>query len=164
VNAISPQRVDLPLTGALRNLWYYGPGPFLESRCPLISPIVFDIFVAIQTGATISLVPERFVGFSCALSSFIQNQKDTLVFRDDGAGLLQSPRQLDQRDLSSLRWVLFAGEIFPTKILRALMEKLASRYANLYGRQNECLRLLRSGTAVTEQTAPSQSQSGANTE
>ena len=33
-----------------------------------------------------------------------------------------------------LRLILFAGEVFPTKHLRALMEKLPNkRYANLYG-------------------------------
>jgi acyl-coenzyme A synthetase/AMP-(fatty) acid ligase len=48
--------------------------------------------------------------------------------------LLQSRGKLEQRDLSSLRWVLFAGEVFPTKHLRALMERLPHpRYANLYG-------------------------------
>ena len=48
--------------------------------------------------------------------------------------LLQARGKLEERDLSSLRWVLFAGEVFPTKHLRALMEKLPHpRYANLYG-------------------------------
>jgi len=47
---------------------------------------------------------------------------------------LQSRGKLEERDLSSLRWVLFAGEVFPSKHLRALMEKLPHpRYANLYG-------------------------------
>src|SRR5262249_3071043 len=41
---------------------------------------------------------------------------------------------LDRRDLSLLRWVLFAGEPFPTKHLRDLMNRLpGARFANLYG-------------------------------
>ena len=48
--------------------------------------------------------------------------------------LLQARGKLDERDFSALRWVLFAGEVFPTKHLRTLMEKLPHpRYANLYG-------------------------------
>jgi amino acid adenylation domain-containing protein len=96
---------------------------------------VFDIFVAIKTGAAISLVPERLSVFPVQLSSFIQNQKITVWYSVPMVlALLQSRGQLDQRDLSSLRWVLFAGEVFPTKHLRALMEKLPHpRYANLYG-------------------------------
>src|SRR6476619_1014311 len=48
--------------------------------------------------------------------------------------LLQARGKLEERDLSMLRLILFAGEVFPTKHLRALMEKLPNkRYANLYG-------------------------------
>jgi amino acid adenylation domain-containing protein len=96
---------------------------------------VFDIFVAIKTGAAISLVPERLSVFPVQLSSFIQNQKITVWYSVPMVlTLLHSRGQLDKRDLSSLRWVLFAGEVFPTKHLRALMEKLPHpRYANLYG-------------------------------
>jgi acyl-coenzyme A synthetase/AMP-(fatty) acid ligase len=42
--------------------------------------------------------------------------------------------QLEARDLSALRWVLFAGEPFPTKHLRAIMQLLpGARFSNLYG-------------------------------
>ncbi len=48
--------------------------------------------------------------------------------------LLQARGKLEERDLSALRIVRFAGEVFPTKHLRTLMEKLPHpRYANLYG-------------------------------
>jgi len=41
---------------------------------------------------------------------------------------------LETRDLSSLRWILFAGEVYPTKHLRRLMETIPHpRYSNLYG-------------------------------
>jgi amino acid adenylation domain-containing protein len=96
---------------------------------------VFDIFVAVKAGAALSLVPEGLSVFPVQLSSFIQDQGITvwysvpLVLR-----LLQSRGKLEERDLSALRLVLFAGEVFPTKHLRALMQKLPHpRYANLYG-------------------------------
>jgi acyl-coenzyme A synthetase/AMP-(fatty) acid ligase len=42
--------------------------------------------------------------------------------------------QLEKHDLSALRTILFAGEVFPTKYLHQLMEALpAVRFANLYG-------------------------------
>jgi len=48
--------------------------------------------------------------------------------------LLQARERLEKRDLAALRWVLFAGQVFPTKHLPTLMEKLPHpRYANLYG-------------------------------
>jgi acyl-coenzyme A synthetase/AMP-(fatty) acid ligase len=48
---------------------------------------------------------------------------------------------LEQRDLSSLRWVLFGGEPFPAKYLRQLMERLPqARFSNVYGpaEVNQC--------------------------
>ena len=96
---------------------------------------VFDIFVAIKAGAAISLVPEGLSVFPLQLSSFIQDQKITVWYSVPMVlTLLQTRGKLEQRDLSALRCVLFAGEVFPTKHLRALMEKLPHpRYANLYG-------------------------------
>ena len=96
---------------------------------------VFDIFVAAKAGAAISLVPEGLSVFPLQLSSFIQDQKITIWYSVPMVlTLLQARGKLEERDLKSLRWVLFAGEVFPTKHLRALMEKLPHpRYANLYG-------------------------------
>lgn len=96
---------------------------------------VFDIFVAIKAGAAISLVPEGLAVFPLQLSSFIQDQRITVWYSVPMVlTLLQARGKLEERDLSALRWVLFAGEVFPTKHLRTLMEKLPHpRYANLYG-------------------------------
>ncbi|MEO8440586.1 MAG: amino acid adenylation domain-containing protein [Spartobacteria bacterium] len=96
---------------------------------------VFDIFVAIAAGASISLVPEGLAVFPLQLSAFIQDQKITVWYSVPMVlTLLQARGKLEQRDLSALRLILFAGEVFPTKHLRALMEKLPDkRYANLYG-------------------------------
>jgi amino acid adenylation domain-containing protein len=96
---------------------------------------VFDIFVAVKAGAAISLVPEGLSVFPVQLSSFIQDQRITVWYSVPMVlTLLQSRGKLEERDLSALRLVLFAGEVFPTKHLRALMQKLTHpRYTNLYG-------------------------------
>jgi amino acid adenylation domain-containing protein len=96
---------------------------------------VFDIFVAAKAGAAISLVPEGLSVFPVQLSSFIQDQRITVWYSVPMVlSLLLSRGKLEERDLSALRLVLFAGEVFPTKHLRALMQKVPHpRYANLYG-------------------------------
>ncbi len=96
---------------------------------------VFDLFVAVAAGAAISLVPEGLSVFPLQLSAFIQDQKITVWYSVPMVlTLLQARGKLEQRDLSALRIILFAGEVFPTKHLRALMDKLPDkRYANLYG-------------------------------
>jgi amino acid adenylation domain-containing protein len=96
---------------------------------------IFDIFVAVKAGAAISLVPEGLSVFPVQLSAFIQDQRITVWYSVPMVlSLLQSRGKLEERDLHTLRLVLFAGEVFPTKHLRALMQKLPHpRYANLYG-------------------------------
>ncbi|MGI8890894.1 MAG: amino acid adenylation domain-containing protein [Chthoniobacterales bacterium] len=96
---------------------------------------VFDIFVAVKAGAAICLVPEGLSVFPLQLSLFIQDQKITVWYSVPMVLMLLLARgKLEQRDLSALRIILFAGEVFPTKHLRAFMEKLPDkRYANLYG-------------------------------
>jgi amino acid adenylation domain-containing protein len=96
---------------------------------------VFDIYVAIKAGAAISLVPEGLSVFPLQLSKFMEEQQITIWYSVPMVlTLLHQRGKLEERDLSALRWVLFAGEVFPTKHLRALMEKLpGKRYANLYG-------------------------------
>ncbi|MDQ3414298.1 MAG: amino acid adenylation domain-containing protein [Verrucomicrobiota bacterium] len=96
---------------------------------------VFDIFVAVKAGAAIVLIPEGLAVFALQLSAFIQDQKITVWYSVPMVlTQLQARGKLEERDLSALRIVLFAGEVFPTKHLRALMEKLPHpRYANLYG-------------------------------
>jgi amino acid adenylation domain-containing protein len=96
---------------------------------------VFDIYVAAKAGAALSLVPEGLAVFPLQLAQFIEKQKITIWYSVPMVlTLLHQRGKLEQRDLSALRWVLFAGEVFPTKHLRALMEKLPHpRYANLYG-------------------------------
>jgi amino acid adenylation domain-containing protein len=96
---------------------------------------VLDIFAAIKAGAAISLVPENLAVFPLQLSSFIQKQKITIWYSVPMALMLMLARgKLGEGDFSSLRWILFAGEVFPTKHLRELMQVLPGpRYANLYG-------------------------------
>jgi non-ribosomal peptide synthetase component F len=96
---------------------------------------VFDFFVSVKAGAAISLVPEGLAVFPLQLSSFTQDQKITVWYSVPMVlALLQAGGRLEERDLVALRWVLFAGEVFPTKHLRTLMERLPHpRYANLYG-------------------------------
>jgi acyl-coenzyme A synthetase/AMP-(fatty) acid ligase len=48
---------------------------------------------------------------------------------------------LDERNMAHLRWVLFAGEVFPTKYLRELMRYWPqARFSNIYGpaETNQC--------------------------
>jgi amino acid adenylation domain-containing protein len=95
---------------------------------------VFDIFAAIKAGAAISLVPEGLSVFPVQLSSFIQNQRISVWYSVPMVLTMLIHGKLHERDLSRLRLVLFAGEVFPIKHLRNLRRLLPKpRMANLYG-------------------------------
>jgi amino acid adenylation domain-containing protein len=107
----------------------------LSSHAPFNFDLsVFDIFVAIKAGAAISLVPEGLSSFPVQLSSFIQDQGITVWYSVPMVLTMLTRGKLEERDLSRLRLVLFAGEVFPIKHLRNLRRMLPNpRLANLYG-------------------------------
>ncbi len=107
----------------------------LSGHAPLNFDLsVFDIFAAIKAGAAISLVPEGLSSFPVQLSSFIQNQRITVWYSVPMVLTMLTRGKLHERDLSRLRLVLFAGEVFPIKHLRNLRRMLPEpRMANLYG-------------------------------
>ena len=107
----------------------------LSSHAPFNFDLsVFDIFAAIKAGAAISLVPEGLSSFPVQLSSFIQDQGITVWYSVPMVLMMLTRGKLHGRDLSRLRLVLFAGEVFPIKHLRNLRRMLPeARMANLYG-------------------------------
>jgi non-ribosomal peptide synthetase component F len=102
-------------------------------------------------------VPEGLAVLSLQLSSFTQDQKITVWHSVPMVlALLQAGGRLEERDLATLRWVLFGREVFPTKHLRTLMEGLPhSRHANLDGPTETNVRAYYEVEPLSlEQTAP----------
>ena len=111
-----------------------------EDRLSNHAPLHFDLstldfFSAAVAGATTVVIPEAYTRFPASLSQIIQDQRLTVLFAVPLAlTQLLLHGALDKRDLSSLRWVLFGGEPFPTKHLRSLMHALPrARFSNIYG-------------------------------
>lgn len=104
------------------------------------APIYFDIstlgyFVAPILGATTIIASEAHVKMPASLSQLIEKEKIT-VWYSVPLALIQMMQRgaLDQRDMSTLRWVIFAGELFPTKYLRVLMQSWSkAKFSNAYG-------------------------------
>ncbi|MBI5049315.1 MAG: amino acid adenylation domain-containing protein [Nitrospirae bacterium] len=96
---------------------------------------IFDIFAAVKAGATICIVPHELSSFPRSLSDFIEKQKISTWYSVPSIlTQLVLYGNLEQKNLSSLRQVLFAGEVFPSKYLRRLMELIPhAKYYNLYG-------------------------------
>jgi amino acid adenylation domain-containing protein len=95
----------------------------------------FDLFATMIAGGTVVIIPEFVVKFPASHSQLLQDEKITVSYTVPYALIsLMERGAIDKRDLSALRWVLFAGEVFPTKHLRALMTLWPEkRFSNLYG-------------------------------
>jgi amino acid adenylation domain-containing protein len=108
----------------------------LSSHAPLHFDLsVFDFYAAALAGASVTLVPSEASVFPAQLASFIVDAGITVWYSVPSIlTLLVLRGGLRDRDLARLRVVLFAGEVFPTKYLRGLMEAIPhARFLNLYG-------------------------------
>jgi amino acid adenylation domain-containing protein len=96
---------------------------------------VFDIYVALHAGATVAIVPDRLSPFPSRLAEWIEHEGITIWYSVPTALvrlLLQG--QLERFTYSRLRAVLFAGEPFPLKYLRDVMERFpCAEFHNLFG-------------------------------
>jgi acyl-coenzyme A synthetase/AMP-(fatty) acid ligase len=88
-----------------------------------------------MAGATTVIIPEDYTKLPASLSKPMETERLTIWFSVPFALIQLLLRGvLEARDLSSLRWVKFAGEPFPTKHLRALMAQWPhARFSNAYG-------------------------------
>ncbi len=96
---------------------------------------VFDLYVGARAGATVFPVSSSIAAFPAAIAKQWSAQKLTVWYTTPSTLVLMLTRGgLATVDLSSLRLLLFAGEVFPAKYLRAVMELAPQvRFANLYG-------------------------------
>ncbi|MCC9076777.1 amino acid adenylation domain-containing protein [Litorilinea aerophila] len=95
----------------------------------------FDFFATAIAGGTVVIIPEVVTKFPASLAKLMEQERLSVWYSVPFALIQLLLRGgLAARDLSSLRWVLFAGEPFPTKHLRDLMAQLpGARFSNLYG-------------------------------
>jgi acyl-coenzyme A synthetase/AMP-(fatty) acid ligase len=96
---------------------------------------ILDIHVPLKHGATLVLVPEERGKDPQHLTQLIADERITLWYSAPSIlSLMAQYGNLQRHDCSALRLVLFAGEVFPVKHLRALHSLLPEpRYFNLYG-------------------------------
>ena len=96
---------------------------------------VLDLFVSLKHGAMLFLISETLGKNPKELARFIAANKLTVWYSTPSIlTLLLEFGHLETRDSTSLRLVLFAGEVFPVKHLRELQRRWsAPTYYNLYG-------------------------------
>lgn len=115
-------------------------GPTEEDRFSSHAPFHFDlsildIYLAIKHGGTLVLIPEAIGKAPGLLAPLIAEKRISIWYSTPSIlSFLTQYGKLENYDYSSLRIVLFAGEVFPVKHLRSLKTHWPHpRYFNLYG-------------------------------
>lgn len=112
------------------------PEDHLSNHAPLHFDLsVFDIYNAIEAGACTHMIPEDVQLFPASLARFIVTQEISIWYSVPSALVfLILHGKLSSLDLSKLRIILFAGEVFPMKYLRQLAGIVPhTALYNLYG-------------------------------
>ena len=111
-----------------------------EDRLSNHAPLHFDLstmdyFSAAVAGATTVIIPEIYTKLPASLTQLIETEGVSVLYMVPLALThLLLHGALDQRDVSTVRWVLFGGEPFPTRHLRDLMDAMpGARFSNVYG-------------------------------
>jgi amino acid adenylation domain-containing protein len=96
---------------------------------------ILDIYVPLKHGATLVLVGHEIGKEAARLAELIAHQRLTVWYSAPSIlSVLAERGELPSRDYSALRFILFAGEVFPVKHLRRLQRQIPHpRYFNLYG-------------------------------
>lgn len=96
---------------------------------------IFDLYVSLLNGGEIVLFGEEISKQPTAMAAAIAERGISVWYSTPSVlRLLVEFGQLETYDWSALRLVLFAGEVFPVKHLRSLLDEWPGpRYYNLYG-------------------------------
>jgi amino acid adenylation domain-containing protein len=107
----------------------------LSNHAPLHFDLsVFDLYLAALGGATVSLVPEDEAYFGSALGRFINEERITVWYSVPSALTLLTRFVTEPGSMPTLRAVVFAGEVYPTRHLRELRRLVPeARLWNIYG-------------------------------
>ena len=108
----------------------------LSNHAPLHFDLsVFDIYVALRSGACVEPVPEAINPFPVQLAQWIENEGISIWYSVPSALIrLLLHGRLERFQFQALRHLLFAGEVFPVRYLRDLQARLPHiELWNLYG-------------------------------
>ena len=102
----------------------------------------FELYAGPLVGAAVIVVPDPVLRFPASVASLVEAERATVWYSVPHLLVQMVARgAIDDKDLSSLRWILFGGEAFPPGQLASLMRLVPSaRVSNVYGpaEVNQC--------------------------
>jgi amino acid adenylation domain-containing protein len=128
---------------AIETLVRWGHGVFRTSAADVFAnhaPFsfgmsLFDIYSSLTYGAALVLLPDEVRQFATHVVDHISRERVTIFFATPAIlSLIAALDDLEARDLSALRLIVFGGEVFPAPPLRTLRRRLSHlHYFNCWG-------------------------------
>ena len=116
----------------------YQLGP--DDRMANFSPLHFDmstfeVLSGVLAGSAVVIIPEPYLRLPASLTEYIERTRATTLYTVPSLFQQMITRGgLADRDLSAVRWVLPAGEVYPPEPLRRMMRLFPNaRFSNVYG-------------------------------
>ena len=121
--------------------WAFETMPFTENEViGSLSPVVFDIYsfelcLMLSKASTIVLIPDGLSTFPIKILNLLEKNKATFLFWVPTIMVnMANMDLLNKVDLSSIKLIWFAGEVFPTKQLNIWRRELPyTMFVNMYG-------------------------------
>ena len=120
----------------LKEAFNVSENEILANQSPLYFDLsIFDIFGTIACGACIHLIQNQLFAFPAKIAQYLSKNKISMIFWVPSVLIyFANTNAFACANLSSLKKVLFCGEIMPTKQLNMWSKALPNiTYANLYG-------------------------------
>ncbi len=119
------------------DVYRLGPDDRLANFSPLhFDMSTFEVFAGVSAGAAAVLVPEPHLRVPASLTEYLSAQRVTTLYTVPSLLIQMMTRgAFDQRDWSSLRWIMPAGEVFPPEPLQQLRAMVPDEvtFSNVYG-------------------------------
>lgn len=96
---------------------------------------ITDVFSTIASGATLYIIPKMYFSFPIKLLSYINELKiNSIYWVPSALSIVANFKALDEIKVNTLKRIMFAGEVMPTKQLNYWMDNIPdAMYANLFG-------------------------------
>ncbi len=118
------------------NLFNFDDEDIIGNQAPFDFDVsVKDIFSAFKMGATLLIIPKRYFSNPSLLLDYIsENKITTMTWAVSALCLITTFHGLDYKVPTTVKKILFSGEVMPLKHLKIWMEKLPkTTFVNIYG-------------------------------
>ena len=129
-------RAVLDFIGTFTETFGIGETDIIGNQAPFDFDVsVKDIYSAVKTGATLSIIPKSLFSRPTELLDWLcDHHITTMIWAVSALCLISTFHGLDYRQPDTVRQILFSGEVMPAKHLRTWQEHLPeARFVNLYG-------------------------------